>query len=151
MSAKPLDKPKLEKKNTHGGYREGSGRPAFVPTAEDRKQVELLSGMGLPQDQIATLISGGISIDTLRKHFESELIAGKAKANSQVAKTLFQKATSGDTTAAIWWSKTQMKWSEVQRVEHSGVNGNPIQIESRELFDSVLKNIEATRQIENSE
>ena len=151
MSAKPLDKPKLEKKNTHGGYREGSGRPAFVPTAEDRKQVELLSGMGLPQDQIATLISGGISIDTLRKHFESELIAGKAKANSQVAKTLFQKATSGDTTAAIWWSKTQMRWSEVQRVEHSGVNGNPIQIESRELFDSVLKNIEATRQIENSE
>jgi hypothetical protein len=27
---------------------------------------------------------------------------------------------SGDTTALIWWTKTRMKWSEKQEVEHTG-------------------------------
>lgn len=146
MSSKQLDKPTVEKKNTHGGARPGSGRPAFEPTEKDRKEVEALSGIGLPQDQIATLIGGGISIDTLRKHFEAELLAGKAKANSQVAKTLFQKATSGDTTAAIWWTKTQMKWAETQKHQISGDAENPLKVEADiSVFDTVLKGLEASR------
>ena len=146
MSSKQLDKPTVEKKNTHGGARPGSGRPAFEPTEKDRKEVEALSGIGLPQDQIATLIGGGISIDTLRKHFEPELLAGKAKANSQVAKTLFQKATSGDTTAAIWWTKTQMKWAETQKHQISGDAENPLKVEADiSVFDTVLKGLEASR------
>lgn len=144
---KPLDKPTVEKKS-HGGYREGSGRPAFVPTEKDRKEVEALSGVGLPEEQIATLISGGISRDTLRKYFDKELVSGKAKANSQVAKTLWQKATSGDTTAAIWWTKTQMRWKEVTHHEITGQNGEPVQVESRLLFDAVLQNLESKRQVE---
>jgi hypothetical protein len=92
-----------------GGAQPGAGRPAFEPLETERKQVEALSGYGLPLDQIAVLVRKGISVDTLTKHFADELISGKAKANSQVGRTLFQKATSGDTTAMIWWSKTQMK------------------------------------------
>lgn len=96
-----------------GGAQPGAGRPAFVPTDAERKQVETLSGHGLPFEQIAVLIRDGIDADTLRKHFGPELISGKAKANSQVGRTLFQRATTGgDTTAAIWWSKTQMGWKE---------------------------------------
>lgn len=89
-----------------------AGRPQFEPTDEERKQVEALSGFGLPHDHIAVLIRGGIDSDTLKKHFKQELVIGKAKANSQVGKTLFQKATGGDTSAMIWWSKTQMGWKE---------------------------------------
>lgn len=150
MSSKQLDKPTVEKKNTHGGARPGSGRPAFEPTEKDRKEVEALSGIGLPQDQIATLIGGGISVDTLRKHFESELLAGKAKANSQVAKTLFQKATSGDTTAAIWWTKTQMKWAETQKHQISGDAENPLKVEADiTVFDTIIKSLETSRQSKN--
>lgn len=110
-----------------GGAQPGAGRPAFQPTDAERKQVEALSGYGLPIEQIAVLVRDGIDTDTLRKHFAQELISGKAKANGQVGKTLFQKVMAGDTAAAIWWSKTQMRWKEVQHHEHSGVDGAPIE------------------------
>jgi hypothetical protein len=116
-----------------GGARPGAGRPAFEPTENERKQVEAFSGYGLPLDQIAILIRDGISVDTLTTHFSLELVSGKAKANSQVGRTLFQKATSGDTTAMIWWTKTQMKWSETQKFEHTGRDGGAIAVSSVDL------------------
>tara|TARA_R110002126_G_scaffold191534_1_gene339694 strand:- start:123 stop:476 length:354 start_codon:yes stop_codon:yes gene_type:complete len=88
----------------------------FVPTDKEREQVEAMSGYGLPHDNIAVLIRDGIDSDTLKKHFKKELMSGKAKANAKVGQTLFQKATEGDTTAMIWWSKTQMKWAETQKI-----------------------------------
>jgi hypothetical protein len=118
------------KKGGNGGARQGAGRKPFEPTSAERKQVEALSGYGLPIDQIAILIRDGIDDDTLRKHFAHELKQGKAKANGQIGKTLFQKAISGDTTAAIWWSKTQMRWKEVQSHELTGKDGEPIKTES---------------------
>ncbi|HSV75171.1 MAG TPA: hypothetical protein VLH79_15540 [Chthonomonadales bacterium] len=118
----------MQKKHNRGGARPGAGRPAFVPTADERKKVETLSGYGLPIDQIAVLVRDGISVDTLRAHFEAELKSGKAKANGQIAQTLFQKAMSGDTTAAIWWTKSQMRWSE--RHEVTGADGGPIKTEN---------------------
>ena len=94
------------------------------PTEDFRKQVQEASGLGLPQDQICALV--GISDVTLRKHYESELGMGKAKASAAVAKTLFNKATVGqDTTAMIWWTKAQMRWAETQRHENSGPEGGP--------------------------
>jgi hypothetical protein len=49
----------------------------------------------------------------LRKHYRIELDRGKAVANATVAKNLFQKATEDrDTACMIWWSKSQMGWSE---------------------------------------
>jgi hypothetical protein len=122
-----LEKPVLKKQQTHGGAREGSGRKPFEPTEKERKNVESMSGFGVPIDQIAALVRDGISVDTLTKYFERELINGKAKANSQVGQTLFQKATSGDTTAAIWWSKTQMRWKETQQHELTGADGAPLE------------------------
>ena len=92
------------------------------PNDQDRKQVEALSGFGLPLEQIAILTCGGIDADTLRKHFSHELTSGKAKANSKVGQTLFQKATGGDTSAMIWWSKTQMGWKETKDTDSSNKN-----------------------------
>jgi hypothetical protein len=144
-----LEKPILKNKNTkivptkehdpnYGGAREGAGRPAFEPTASERKQVEALSGYGLPIDQIGALIRDGISVDTLRAHFAGEMQSGKAKANAQVGKTLFQKVMAGDTTAAIWWSKTQMRWAETQKHELTGADGVPLEFTKIERV--VIKN-----------
>jgi len=118
---------KPDGRKNNGGARENAGRLPFQPTDSERKQVEALSGYGLPIEQIAVLIRDGIDADTLRKHFAQELILGKAKANGQVGKTLFQKAMAGDTTAAIWWSKTQMRWKEVQQHELTGADGAPLE------------------------
>lgn len=86
-----------------------------------------MSGYGLPIDQIGALVRDGISVDTLRAHFATELQSGKAKANAQVGKTLFSKVMAGDTTAAIWWSKTQMRWAETQKHELTGADGVPLE------------------------
>lgn len=120
-----LKKPDGRKNN--GGARENAGRMPFEPTDPERKQVEAMSGYGLPIEQIAVLVRDGIDADTLRKHFAQELISGKAKANSGVGRTLFQKAMGGDTAAMIWWSKTQMRWKEVQQHEITGADGAPIE------------------------
>lgn len=121
------EKSVLKKQTTNGGAREGAGRKPFEPTDAERKQVEAMSGYGLPIEQIAVLIREGIDTDTLRKHFAIELQSGKAKANAQVGKTLFQKVMAGDTTAAIWWSKTQMRWAETQKHELTGADGAPLE------------------------
>jgi hypothetical protein len=118
---------KPDGRKNNGGARANAGRLPFQPVDSERKQVEALSGYGLPIEQIAVLIRNGIDTETLRKHFAQELILGKAKANGQVGKTLFQKAMAGDTTAAIWWSKTQMRWKEVQQHELTGADGAPLE------------------------
>ena len=133
-------KPKIEnstrvpkKEATHsknyGGARPGAGRKPFEPTDAERKQVEAMSGYGVPFEQIAALIRDGIHVDTLRDKFATELVNGKAKANAQVGKGVFQKAMAGDTTAMIWWTKCQMGWKEPPRqLEHTGKDGAPISV-----------------------
>jgi len=100
------------------------GPVEHIPTDETRKLVESTSGLGLPQEQIAILVD--LDEKTLRKYYRVELDLGKAKANGQIAKTLFSKATSGDTTALIWWTKTQLRWSETTKTEVTGANGGPL-------------------------
>lgn len=109
------EKPPQIKGAGYGGARKGAGRPAFVPTDEERKQVEAMAGYGIPIDQIAVLIRQGIDRDTVMKHFNYELKAGKAKASLKVSQTLFQKCTvMQDTGALVWWTKSQMGWKEHQ-------------------------------------
>lgn len=94
------------------------------PTDENKKLVESSSGLGLPHEMIAALI--GIDDKTLRKWYRSELDTGKAKASGQIAKTLYNKAIGGDTTALIWWTKSQLRWSETVRQELTGAEGSPL-------------------------
>jgi hypothetical protein len=129
--------PEKEHDPNYGGARDNAGRPAFEPTDAERKQVEALSGYGLPIEQIGYLVRDGIHVDTLRAHFKTELNSGKSKANAQVGKTLFSKVMAGDTTAAIWWSKTQMRWAETQKHEVTGADGAPL--EFREIKRVVVK------------
>lgn len=112
-----------------GGAREGAGRPEFVPTQAEREDVARFAGLGIPQKQIARLVRDGIHVDTLREHFEVELELGKARANVTVGSTLFEKCLSGDTTALIWWTKTQMGWKDTTKVQLTGEDGGPVQLQ----------------------
>lgn len=98
---------------------------AHQPTDETRRLVESSSGLGLPHESIAVLV--GIDDKTLRKYYRHELDTGKAKAHGQIAKTLYQKALAGDTTSLIWWTKSQMRWSETIKNEVTGADGEPLQ------------------------
>lgn len=123
-------KKELNKSRNYGGARPGAGRKPFVPTDDERNQVETMSGYGVPFEQIAALIRGGIHVDTLRDKFSSELVNGKAKANAQIGKGVFQKAMGGDTTAMIWWTKCQMGWKETKSHEITGADGEALKIET---------------------
>lgn len=94
------------------------------PTEETKRLVESSSGLGLPHEMIAALV--GIDDKTLRKWYRTELDQGKAKASGQIAKTLYNKAIGGDTTALIWWTKSQLRWSETVKQELTGQDGAPL-------------------------
>lgn len=86
------------------------GKPRHKPTDVTKRQVETLSGFGLCHENIAAII--GIDDKTLRLYYREEIDLGRAKANANVAKSLYNSATSGDTTAAIFWAKARMGWTE---------------------------------------
>ena len=117
-------KPSAKKHPNLGGARPGSGRPKFVPTDNERKQVEAMAGYGVPQEHIARLVRDGIDKVTLIKNFRKELDQGIAKANAKIAGTLFQQATSGNTAAAIFWAKVRMGWTETQKLDHTSTDGS---------------------------
>ena len=92
-------------------------KPSFKPTDEERKLVEQMCAVGIPQESICLVVRDGIDDKTLRKHFRRELDISKIKANAKVGGALFNKAMAGDTSAAIFWAKTQMGWKETQQID----------------------------------
>ena len=94
------------------------------PTEDSKTMARTLSGLGVPQDDIATLL--GVSKPTLHKHYRKELDKGMAEANAKVAQSLFKQATGGNTGAAIFWMKARANWSERVINEHTGANGAPL-------------------------
>ena len=90
------------------------GPKAFNPTDEMRRQVKMMAALGQSHDNIAhILVDGGISRNTLVKHFGKELHNGKMEANMKVAKTAFDMAVSGEWPAmTCFWLKTQARWRE---------------------------------------
>jgi hypothetical protein len=94
------------------------GRPKYEPTEHWSKQVELLSGIGVPLEQICVL--AGIDRKTLSKHYRAEIDMGHAKANMRMTKRLFDIAN-GDgkdsLTACIFWLKCRAGWKPPADVE----------------------------------
>ena len=101
----------------------------FKPTDDERKLVEQMCAVGIPQESISLVIRDGIDGKTLRKHFRSELDTAAVKANAMVGGTLYEKAVGGDITAAIWWTKTRMRWKDTSRIEHAGDPDAPISMD----------------------
>jgi len=101
------------------------GRPPFEPTKEQRQLVEMAVAVGIPQEQIRTLIlkqSGkSISQNTLSKHFGEEIRNASAKASIKVGASLYHNAVvEGNVAAQIFWLKTRAGWREKYDIEHSG-------------------------------
>jgi hypothetical protein len=65
------------------------------------------------------LLRFGKPIDkrTLAEAFRAELDRGMALADYAVAKSPYDQAVGGNVTAAIWWTKARMGWSETHVVK----------------------------------
>lgn len=103
------------------------GRPKAVLSDDQTAQVETLAAV-LSVAQIADYF--GISENTftaIRERQPEVLEAykrGKAKAISDVATGLLNKALGGDTTSAIFYLKTQAGWREVSKLDISSEDGS---------------------------
>ena len=127
-------------------------RPRFDPTPEQKKNVEAMSAYGIDEEKIArTIGERGIDPKTLRKYFRYQLDVGATKANSAVAQTAYQMATSGKCPAAtMFWLKCRAGWKETNVLQHSGPNGGPIQISNDELDKRItdeLARVAASRSV----
>jgi hypothetical protein len=98
------------------------GRPSYEPTDKDRAQIRTMSGMGIPDYDIAKVMN--LSTPTIRKYFWTELESGHIEANAKVAQSLFKQATdpSGQksVTAAIFWLKCRAGWREEDSRDNPG-------------------------------
>ena len=129
-----------------------SAKRVYRPSEQDRKVVETLAGYGVPPDEIRQVVvntTNGKALSTaaLMRHFRQELTRGLAKANAEVAESLFRLAVGqakvvidGEVvqderepkvTAAIFWAKTRMGWSDGASQEVGRARGGAILAESK--------------------
>ena len=88
------------------------------PTDENRRLIQTLSGIGVPQKMMAVQI--GIDEKTLRKYYEDDIDIGQSRATTQVANRLYDIAMSNSKealTACIFWLKCRARWSTLDGPE----------------------------------
>lgn len=86
------------------------GRPPIGRDERIAQVVQLHTLVGTPQPTLAKIL--GMATETMSKYYRDELDTAKAQANAQIAGRLYKKAMDGDTTAMIFWLKTQARWRE---------------------------------------
>jgi len=101
---------------------ENTGRPPHEPTNENRLKVKTLAAVGTRFEDIAKKL--GISENTMTKYYRQELDDGRIDANAAIAKSLYDQAKSGNTSAQIFWLKTRAGWKETQVNEVTGADGS---------------------------
>lgn len=87
----------------------------------------MLAGLGMTVDKIAAIM--GVAENTLRsrKDILDLLDRGRAKAESIVGKSLFERAKDGDVAAIRWWEMTRAGRTEASRQAIDFVNKTPPQ------------------------
>ena len=99
------------------------GRPSKL-TDEIRQEAESLALTGLTIQQMAVVWD--VAPSTVDKwiaedqEFSGSIKRGRMGADSHVARSLFERALGGDTTACIFWLKNRQpqSWRDIQDVDH---------------------------------
>ena len=92
------------------------GRPKWIPSAEDMKQVESYGALGMTSQQIADCmgISAGhmCAMQNEFPEFYDAIKRGKAKGIAMVTSELIKNVKAKNVTAQIFYLKCQAKWRE---------------------------------------
>jgi len=125
---KPAKRKAVKKKTSGKRYQQ----PPFVPTDEQRKQVEVMVGIGMTYVEMAQCLINprtgkGISTQTLQNHFQTELQSGAAKVKSAVVGSLYKRATDMShpqgAACAIFIAKCRYGFQEKHSVEVTSKTG----------------------------
>jgi len=99
------------------------GRPkgqGFHATDEERRIVRDMSTAGIPHEQIAASLRGGISEPTLRKHFRPELDLAKNQTTALAVSKLIGAIARSEPWAICFYLKCRAGWQERQTVQVTG-------------------------------
>jgi hypothetical protein len=120
------------------------GRKQVLLTDEQKVQVEALAAY-LSQEQIANYFGIGkttwFSMMQNDEEINERYKKGKAKAIATVAQGLLMQAREGNTSAAMFYLKTQAGWRESQHIDHTSSDGSMTQKPAVELTDEQLLKI----------
>jgi hypothetical protein len=107
------------------------GPKPHQPTDATRQTVSLHATVGTRQEVIAEIL--GISVDSLQRHYRSELDTSREKANANVGGALYKKAMNGDTASMIFWLKTRARWRETVDITNSDGSLKPEPVAAKVL------------------
>ena len=121
----------------------GRGQPKFEPTRDLRNQVKLMKALGIPEDRICKTITNPrtgkpVAPMTLARAFAPELESGATEVHALVGNFILcaildKRPALGDAikseqvrmTAAIFFAKTKMGWTErVVRPDGGALRGD---------------------------
>lgn len=122
------------------------GRPRKKLTKAQVEEVETLAAV-LSVEQIGAYFGLGKTTfyEIMKRQPEvyERYQRGKARAVGSVAKNLIMQAREGNTTAAIFYLKTQAGWKETTRQELTGADGGPIKTEETDGKAELLARLDS--------
>lgn len=114
-------------------------------------QMKVMSGLGMPSDQMAAIFS--ISKDTLERAIKRQpdaraaLEKGRAMASTNVRQTAYKMATSGNNPSmTMFWLKTREGFRETDRLEVTGADGSAL-VKSDISRDEIEKELAKLRSL----
>lgn len=106
------------------------GRPPWIPSKQNIEEVEKYAALGLTQEQIAHNLRIGLSTLMDKKNefeeFAEAIKRGQAKGIALVTNALMKQVKGGNTAAMIFYLKSRAKWRDVQPIELTGPDGEPL-------------------------
>lgn len=81
------------------------GRPSKAPGI-NREQVEKLAALNCTNEEIGAFFD--VSGDTIKAHFEKEIIKGRNKGNISIRRKQFDVAMGGNVVMLIWLGKQRL-------------------------------------------
>lgn len=140
MSSEP-EAPRVKRKYVRKPKKHKGGRPAYVANDKDRAVVRWGKFIKRTQEEIADLV--GIDPKLLRRHYRKELDHGKLEGDLMIGQVAFELMTGGaiqNHGKTNWrdanpmmvkhYGESQFGWTTKQQVEHGGIDGAAIKIES---------------------
>ena len=120
------------------------GRPPHVPTEQTRERVRELAACGARLIDVA--IDLDISDQTVMKYYRDDLRMARVKAHARVGRSIYDRAIAGESWAATLYAKTQMGWSEKNKLEVENRNNYTnitVTMTPKEALDAFMQTMKA--------
>ena len=121
----------------------------------DLATVQKLSSQGLNWAQVAGVIGFSEGHLYARAAKAPEIAeaykAGRSKGVLQIANKLFEGAQAGNVTSQIFYLKCMGGWRENKRIEITGADGGPVQIEKRSAIETLIEELAKDKEREEGE